>query len=262
MRVLDIGPDVSNFMKTRLAAITIMALLSLAGWLAMAEPGIAGSLPEYAAAEAKKHIGETARVTGKVGCVLANRGWGYNVGLGDCDAQTPFWVVTHGDISGPKLDVSELNGVVVTVTGKIDNESGVPRIFVKSTSQIVPQGRRNFSELRVPRADEQQAQSAADAGNATKGDAARLSDTEIKEKLLGYWKSPRHGCLIKADGIMDMLPHKYATSTNRWDIRNGIFYQDGSPYQIVSLTDKKFVYRDSRGTYILTGSSKEQADPD
>jgi hypothetical protein len=98
----------------------------------------AAKLPEYSAAEAKKHIGETARVTHRVGCVAANRHGGFNIGLGDCAAQTPFWVVTHGDISGPKLDISELKGVVVTVTGKIDNEPGVPRIFVKSTSQIVP----------------------------------------------------------------------------------------------------------------------------
>lgn len=125
-------------MKTKLAVLTLVALSSLVSSLAMVESGIAGAMPEYTAAEARKHIGETARVTDKVGCVLANRGWGYNVGLGDCGAQTPFWVVTHGDISGPKLDVSELKGVVVTVTGKIDNESGVPRIFVTSTSQIVP----------------------------------------------------------------------------------------------------------------------------
>jgi hypothetical protein len=60
------------------------------------------------------------------------------VGLGKDDAPTPFWVVTHGDISGPELNLVKLKGVVVTVTGKIDNESGGPRIFVKSTSQIVP----------------------------------------------------------------------------------------------------------------------------
>ncbi len=75
------------------------------------------TLPEYSAAEATKHIGETARVTGKVGCVVPNHGGGYSVGLGDCDdngiarprsAQgTLFWVVTHGDVSGPKLDVEE-----------------------------------------------------------------------------------------------------------------------------------------------------------
>ena len=105
------------------------------------------TLPEYSAAEATKHIGETARVTGKVGCVVPNHGGGYSVGLGDCDdngiarpgsAQTLFWVVTHGDVSGPKLDVEELKGVVVTVTGKIEGYEKVRRIFVKSTSQIVP----------------------------------------------------------------------------------------------------------------------------
>jgi hypothetical protein len=107
----------------------------------------AAKLPEYSAAEAKNHVGETARVTGKVGCVLANRHWGYNVGLGDCDGQTPFWIVTHGDISGPNLDLSKLKGAVVTVTGKIDNESGVPRISVQSTSQIVAQAPRNGNYL-------------------------------------------------------------------------------------------------------------------
>jgi hypothetical protein len=30
----------------------------------------------------------------------------------------------------------------------------------------------------------------------------KMSDAEIKQKLLGYWKSPRHGYLIKSDGIM------------------------------------------------------------
>jgi hypothetical protein len=117
--------------------ITIVSVLLLT--TSLARPGEKQqALPEYTSAEAKKHIGETARVTDKVGCALANRHGGYNLGIGECDAQKPFWVVTHGDISGPKLDVSELKGVVVTVTGKIDNESEVPRIFVKSTSQIVP----------------------------------------------------------------------------------------------------------------------------
>lgn len=90
----------------------------------------------------------------------------------------------------------------------------------------------------------------------------KMADSEIKQKLLGYWKSPRHGYLIKSDGIMYMLPRKYATTTNRWDVRGGRFYQDGGACEIVTLTDKKFVYRDSRGTYVLTRSTKEEADPE
>ncbi|MEP7015031.1 MAG: hypothetical protein ABI925_06305 [Verrucomicrobiota bacterium] len=90
----------------------------------------------------------------------------------------------------------------------------------------------------------------------------KMSDAEIKQKLLGYWKSPRHGYEIKSDGIMYMLPRKYATSTNHWDVRNGKFYQDGGPYGIISLTDKKFVYRINSGTATLIRSTKEEADPE
>jgi len=90
----------------------------------------------------------------------------------------------------------------------------------------------------------------------------KMSDPEIKQKLLGYWKSPRHGYLIKSDGVMYMLPRKYATTTNRWDVRGGRFYQDAAACEIVTLTDKKFVYRDSRGTYTLIRGSKEEVDPE
>ena len=98
------------------------------------------TLPEYNAAEAKNHIGETARVTDRVGCVLFNRRGGYKVGLGECGAKSnpPFWAVTRSDIiiPGPKLE--KLKGVVVTVTGKIDYFPDAAKIEVKSTSQIVP----------------------------------------------------------------------------------------------------------------------------
>jgi hypothetical protein len=90
----------------------------------------------------------------------------------------------------------------------------------------------------------------------------KMSDAAIKQKLLGYWKSPRHGYLIKSDGIMYMLPRKDATTTNRWDVRNGKFYQDGGPYEILSLTDKKFVYRVGSSTATLIRSTKEEADPE
>ncbi len=133
-----------NIMKLIFTTLTLILVAPYVGQAGAEKQ----TLPEYSAAEATKHIGETARVTGKVGCVVPNHGGGYSVGLGDCDdngiarprsAQgTLFWVVTHGDVSGPKLDVEELKGVVVTVTGKIEGYEKVRRIFVKSTSQIVP----------------------------------------------------------------------------------------------------------------------------
>jgi hypothetical protein len=68
--------------------------------------------------------------------------------------------------------------------------------------------------------------------------AASLShadDASIKKQLLGYWKSPRHGYLLKSNGIMYMLPRPDATTTNTWDVRNGFFYQDGEALKIVAL---------------------------
>jgi hypothetical protein len=91
----------------------------------------------------------------------------------------------------------------------------------------------------------------------------KMSDAEIKQKLLGYWKSPRHGYLIKSDGVMYMLPRASDTTANRWDVRNGVYYEDSDPFDIVTLTVNKFVYRDrghDHATYTLQRISKEEAE--
>ena len=77
--------------------------------------------------------------------------------------------------------------------------------------------------------------------------AERMSDAEVKQKLLGYWSSPRHGYHIAADGIIYMCPRKYATTTDHWNVKDGKFYWDNQPHSIVTLTDKKFVYREIGG---------------
>lgn len=71
----------------------------------------------------------------------------------------------------------------------------------------------------------------------------KLSDAEIKEKILGYWGNARHSYLIKSDGIMYMCPRDISTTTNRWDVKGGRFYLDSAPHEILVLTDRKFVYR-------------------
>jgi hypothetical protein len=45
----------------------------------------------------------------------------------------------------------------------------------------------------------------------------KMSDAEIKQKVIGYWTSPRHGYHIAPDGIIYMCPRKYATTTNRYN---------------------------------------------
>jgi hypothetical protein len=81
--------------------------------------------------------------------------------------------------------------------------------------------------------------------------ADALSDGAIKEKILGYWGNARHSYLIKSDGMMYMCPRDISTTTNRWDVKDGMFYLDGDAHKIVSLTDQQFVYR-STGTKPFT----------
>lgn len=97
----------------------------------------------------------------------------------------------------------------------------------------------------------------------------KMSDAEIKQKVLGYWLSPRHGYHIAADGIIYMCPRKYATTTNHWAVKDGKFYWDSEPHSIVTLNDKKFVYREQEprnpggaATFTLLRSTKEKVDPD
>ena len=93
----------------------------------------------------------------------------------------------------------------------------------------------------------------------------KMSDSEIKQKLLGYWKSPRHGYHIASDGIIYMCPRKDAETTNRWEVKNGKFYWDGEPHTIVTLNNSKFVYREIGGhgtSFTLIKGTKEEVDPD
>jgi hypothetical protein len=68
---------------------------------------------------------------------------GMHIGLSERDSKgnPPFYAITYSDvIPGPKLDLEKLKGVVVTVTGKIQEygQTGFASVDVKSTSQIVP----------------------------------------------------------------------------------------------------------------------------
>ena len=71
----------------------------------------------------------------------------------------------------------------------------------------------------------------------------KLSDAAIKAKLLGYWGNARHAYLINNDGVMYMGARDISTTANRWEVKDGKFYLDAEPHEIVALTDAKFVYR-------------------
>jgi tetratricopeptide (TPR) repeat protein len=121
-------------------------------------PGTAsatGLMPQYTAAEARKHIGETATVVGKVGCVDAGRTF-HCLPLDGCLGNSPFWIIVNDDASGPELNVNELKGVTIAVSGKIERPQTQPWLVVKSTTQIVPRTKLNPDYLGRARQKESQ----------------------------------------------------------------------------------------------------------
>ena len=97
-----------------------------------------GLIPEYTAAEAKKHIGERSTIVGKVSCIDHGRRH-TDVLIGGCDLRKALlWIVVPLDASGPELDPETVRGVQIAVTGKIELAAGTPQITIKSTTQIVP----------------------------------------------------------------------------------------------------------------------------
>lgn len=89
------------------------------------------------------------------------------------------------------------------------------------------------------------------------------ADAATKQKLLGYWRSPRHDYLYKADGVRYMQPRPPCTTTNRWDVKGGVYFEDSEPYDIVSHTDQTFAYRSRDAdqiTFTLKRITKKEAE--
>lgn len=86
---------------------------------------------------------------------------------------------------------------------------------------------------------------------ATGANADRASDATLKEKVLGFWETGRHAYLFKSDGIRYMVE---GVPTARWDIRGGMYYEDGKPHKIAKLNDTTF---DIAGGDLLKRCSKE-----
>lgn len=91
--------------------------------------------------------------------------------------------------------------------------------------------------------------------------AAHADDAAIKKELLGYWASGRHIYWFKDDRIAYMMPRDVNTTTNKWDVKNGLFYEDGRPSKIISLTRTQFKTQDVEGgaIYTLKRVTKEDA---
>jgi len=102
------------------------------------------------------------------------------------------------------------------------------------------------------------------AGKPAASAQEKPGDSAIKRKLLGYWKSPRHPYLFKSDGIVRMCPTSICTTTNTWDVIDGIFYWDAIPYEIVKLTDNELLFRPvgkrDQGPYMIDRITRKEAE--
>lgn len=175
----------------------------------MVESGNASPVPEYTAAEARKHIGEKATVVGKVGCISAGRTF-HSLELDGCSPASPFWIIVNNDATGPALNIQDLKGVTIAVTGKLERQDSQPWIVVKSTTQIQP--RSALHTDHISRAYEKEAQGDIDGAiaefslaieqQADRRKEAYGAVARIKEKK-GDW----NGALATYDDLIRLNPN-------------------------------------------------------
>lgn len=113
-------------MKCQLLAF--IALFSIAS--AMAET------PTYSAAEAAKHIGETASVTDKVEGAYQAKGGNIFLNMGGTHPNAPFTAFIPSTAAEKFPDFKKLEGATITVTGKITAHNDKAEIVVRSPDQL------------------------------------------------------------------------------------------------------------------------------
>jgi len=205
--------------------------------LVLVESTVAGAMPEYAAAESKKHIGETARVTGKVDFVDAHRR-SHILSLGGCEPKMDFYVRVPYGVPGPDLNVTELKGGVITVSEKMEKSEvdDLPFIDVTSTSQIVPhklQKAQAEVKQEQPVADPPQTNAPAEAPAGEKqtsphGSYTRPADAKGLPAGTNILGSPAEPGIADVTALVEFTGNG---ATNKGSGPNGlIFASDGDIY--------------------------------
>ena len=119
-------------LRQRMRATKFIAIL-FAACIAVAN---AETPPDYSAAEAGQHVGETATVTDKVERVNTTATGHTFMNLGGKDRATQFTVFIGARDAEAVGDVKKYEGKTVTVSGKITTHKDKPQIVVSSASQI------------------------------------------------------------------------------------------------------------------------------
>ncbi len=113
-------------MKLRLLAV--FAAFSIASALA--------ETPDYTAAEAAKHVGETATVTDKVESAHQAKGGNIFLNMGGRHPNAPFTAFISSTSADKFPDFKKLEGATITVSGKITAHNDKTEIVVRGPDQI------------------------------------------------------------------------------------------------------------------------------
>jgi DNA/RNA endonuclease YhcR with UshA esterase domain len=92
--------------------------------------------PEYTPAEAPRHIGETASVTGAVKQVYQTQGGSIFLDLGAIHPHNPFTVFIPRSAAEKFSNFKDFDGMVITVSGQIQEYNNKAEIVVTDPSQI------------------------------------------------------------------------------------------------------------------------------
>ena len=185
-------------------------LISLV-WMVVAESSTVAALPEYPAAEAKKHVGEQAVVVGEVDCIDHGRRH-VDIIIGGCDLRRSLlWIVLPNDVSGPELDPEQIRNVTVAVTGKIESSGGIPQITVKATTQIQPRSALQVNYIGRAYDKEQRGDldgAIADLEQAIEHQPVRRDEACEHLALLKEKRGDWAGALAAFDKLVSLDPHK------------------------------------------------------
>jgi hypothetical protein len=118
-------------MKTK----TFVALFAAA----TAALAFAQSQPSYTPAEAAKHVGETAAVTGRVDGFHQSGKGNIFLNMGGAYPNQAFTAFIPSGSSGQFANAQQYEGKTISVSGKIQLYKGKPEIIVNSASQISTQ---------------------------------------------------------------------------------------------------------------------------
>ena len=228
----------------------------------LAESLAAGTIPEYSAAEAPRNISAKKPPWSEESNAFLRVEHFIRSIFDGCSPNSPFWIIVNDNASGPELNVQDLKGVIVAVSGQIEKRDAYshPWMVVKSTVQI--QARTALKTDHISRGHEKGSRGDLDAAIAEFGHAIEEQPDRRAEvyELRGRTKERKgdwNGALADYDALVALDPKK----ADSYDIRAMQKKQHGDFEDAMADFGKAAELRSSASDYIQMGNwRKEQGD--